>query len=75
VELDPDGRVVKYVREGRFGGRRVRIEHVYGPDGALVSATARDVDGGEPIDPRSLGISLPARAEEAGPDAPPRCGG
>jgi ribonuclease E len=74
VELDPDGRVVKYVREGRIAGRRVRIDHAYGPDGTLVSASARDVERGEPLDPRSLGVALPERAEEAGPDAPPRCG-
>jgi hypothetical protein len=75
VELAPGGQVVKYVRLGWIGGRRLRIEHVYGPDGALASVTAEDLGGGGPLlDPRSLGIAVPERAEEAGPDAPPRCG-
>jgi hypothetical protein len=75
VERDAEGRLVRYVREGRIGGRRVRIEHVYGADGALARATARDLDGaGAPLDPAGLGVLLPARAEEAGIDAPPRCG-
>ena len=75
VERDPEGRLVRYVREGRIGGRRLRIEHVYGPDGALAGATVRDLDApGALLDARTLGLALPARAEEAGIDAPPRCG-
>ncbi|HEY6100753.1 MAG TPA: zf-HC2 domain-containing protein [Anaeromyxobacter sp.] len=75
VEIDAGGRVVRYVREGRIGGRRVRIVHLFRPDGSLVSATAQDLDaGGAPFDPISAGIALPERAEEAGIDAPPRCG-
>jgi hypothetical protein len=75
VERDPEGRLVRYVREGRIGGRRLRIEHVYGADGALAGATVRDLDApGALLDARALGLALPARAEEAGIDAPPRCG-
>jgi hypothetical protein len=73
VEVDAGGRVVRYVREGRIAGRRVRIDHVYGSSGALEAATARDLDRGEPLDARALGVALPERAEEAGLDAPPRC--
>jgi hypothetical protein len=73
LRLGPDGRVLTYVREGRVGGRRVRIEHLFGRDGALTSARATDLDRGEPVDPRALGAALPASADEAGPDAPPRC--
>jgi hypothetical protein len=74
VELGPDGEVVKYVRQGWIAGRRLRIEHVYGPDGALASATAEDLSSGDRLDPRALGIAVPERAEDARPDAPPRCG-
>jgi hypothetical protein len=75
VERDPEGRLVRYVREGRIGGRRVRIEHVYRPDGALAGATVRDLDAsGALLDAAALGLELPARADEAGIDAPPRCG-
>jgi Putative zinc-finger len=75
VELDAEGRVVRYVREGRFGGRRVRVVHTYRRDGALASATAQDLDaGGAAVDPRALGIEITERAEDAGIDAPRRCG-
>jgi hypothetical protein len=74
VELAPGGEVVKYVRLGWIGGRRLRIEHLYGADGTLASASAQDLGrGGPPFDPRALGIAVPERAEEAGPGAPPRC--
>jgi hypothetical protein len=75
VETDPSGRVVKYVREGRIGGQRLRIEHVYAEDGALSSATVRDLDEpGAPVDADALGLVLPPRASDAGIGAPPRCG-
>jgi hypothetical protein len=75
VERDEAGRVVTYVREGRIDGRRVRVVHAFGPDGALTSATVHDLDaGGPPRDARALGLALPARAEDALIDAPPRCG-
>lgn len=74
VETDPSGRVVKYVREGRIGGQRLRIEHVYGEDGALSSATVRDLDApGASVDADALGLALPRRASEAAIGAPPRC--
>jgi len=74
VETDPQGRVVRYVREGTIARRRVRIDHVFRPDGALDAASVQDLDaGGAALDARALGIVLPARAEEAGIDAPPRC--
>lgn len=74
VERDAEGRLVRYVREGRIAGRRLRIEHVYGPGGAIARAIARDLDSGALLDAGALGIELPARAAEAGIDAPPRCG-
>jgi hypothetical protein len=73
VERDAEGRLVRYVREGRIAGRRLRVEHVYGPDGALARATVRDLDAATLLDAGALGLELPARAEEAGLDAPPRC--
>jgi hypothetical protein len=75
VETDPDGRVVMYVREGIVRGRHLRIEHLYGPDGALARATARDLGSGGPkLDASSFGVRAPARAEDAALDAEPRCG-
>ncbi|HEY6006378.1 MAG TPA: hypothetical protein VIV57_26095, partial [Anaeromyxobacter sp.] len=74
VEVDAEGRVVRYVREGRFDGRRVRVVHFFGPDGSLARATAEDLDRGGAVDPRALGIELAERAEDAGIDAPRRCG-
>jgi hypothetical protein len=75
VETDPDGRVVMYVREGVVRGRHLRIEHLYGPDGALARATARDLGSGGPkLDASSFGVRAPARAEDAAVDAEPRCG-
>jgi hypothetical protein len=75
VETDAQGRVASYVREGTIAGRRVRITHVYRPDGGLAAVTAEDLDaGGAVVDGRALGIAVPERAEEARIDAPPRCG-
>lgn len=74
VETDPAGRVVRYVREGRIDGRRLRIEQVFDRDGALARVEVRDLDRPEArIEADALGIRLPERAEEARPDAPPRC--
>jgi hypothetical protein len=73
LERDPAGRVVKYVREGVIEGRRLRIEHLYGEDGALEVATAVDLDRpGTRLDADALGLDLPHRAEEAA-GGPPRC--
>lgn len=75
VEVDAGGRVVRYVREGRIAGRRLRIDHAFGPDGRLARATVVDLDApGAALDPEALGLELPATAAEAGLDAPPRCG-
>jgi Putative zinc-finger len=75
VELDEQGRVRMYAREGRIGGRRVRVVHAFGADGSLASATAQDLDeGGPPVDARKLGVEPVRRAQDAGIDAPPRCG-
>lgn len=75
VELDDEGRVRTYAREGRIGGRRVRVVHAFAADGSLLSATAQDLDdGGPPVEARKLGVEPVRRAEEAGVDAPPRCG-
>jgi hypothetical protein len=75
VEVDPSGRTVRYVREGKVGGRRLRVEHAFGPDGRPAGVTVTDLDApGAALDARALGLSLPARAEDAGIDAPPRCG-
>lgn len=72
LERDREGRVVKYVREGVVGGRRLRIEHVFGPDGALELATVVDLERpGTPVDADALGLTLPERAEEAA--GLPRC--
>jgi hypothetical protein len=75
VETDAQGRVVRYVREGTIGGRRLRIVQSFRPDGAPASTTAVDLGaGGAPVDARALGIALADRAEDASIDAPPRCG-
>jgi hypothetical protein len=75
VERDAQGRIVRYVREGTMGGRRLVVEHVYGADGALARATVRDLDRpGAAVDVDALGVVLVVRAEDARPDAPPRCG-
>jgi hypothetical protein len=75
VERDPRGRIARYVREGSVGGRRLRIEHLFSPDGALATVAVRDLDAPDAaLDAAALGLSLPASAAEAAPDAPPRCG-
>ncbi len=67
--------MVRYVREGRVEGRRLRIVHAFDPEGRPAGVTVVDLDApGEALDARALGLSLPARAEDAGIDAPPRCG-
>lgn len=74
VERDAGGRIVKYVREGRVSGVRVRVEHLFETDGRLALVKATDLDRGGAIDPGALGLTLPRDAAEADPDAPPRCG-
>jgi hypothetical protein len=74
VETDRQGRVVKYVREGRIGGVRVRVEHLFDADGRLAVVRATDVERGAAVEPGELGLTLPRHAGEAGADAPPRCG-
>ncbi|HSD22474.1 MAG TPA: zf-HC2 domain-containing protein [Anaeromyxobacter sp.] len=74
VERDQEGRTVKYVREGRVAGRRVRVEHLFGADGGLAAVRVTDLDrGGVVVPPGALGLSVPRDASEAGPDAEPRC--
>lgn len=68
VERDPDGRVVSYAREGLVGGRRVRVDVVYGPDGAPARVTVRDAVTMAPLDGTAPWIP---RAADA--DGPPRC--
>jgi hypothetical protein len=70
VERDPEGRVVSYAREGLLGGRRVRVEAVYGPDGAAVRVTVKDAATSAPL--AGARPWVPAAAEA---DGPPRCGG
>jgi hypothetical protein len=74
VETAGDGRIVRYVREGTFDGRRLRVIQTFRPDGTPAAATAQDLDTGAPVDPRALGLALVAHARDAGIDAPPRCG-
>jgi hypothetical protein len=75
VERDGQGRVVRYVREGTVGGRRLVVEHVYRTDGSLARATVRDLDRpGAAVDAAALGVVLVDRAEDAHADAAPRCG-
>jgi hypothetical protein len=75
VETDPQGRVVRYVREGRLDGRRLRVEHLYDEGGALVEAEAVDLDaaGAGRTPARALGLDVPLRAEAAAAGAAPRC--
>ena len=73
IGRDAGGRVVRYVREGAAGGRRVRVELRFGPDGALVSTRAWDLDSGEPLPAGAL-PGLPRTAAQVDADAPPRCG-
>jgi Putative zinc-finger len=74
VERDPEGRTVKYVREGRVGGRQVRVEHLFAADGSLAAVRVSDLErGGAAVAPGALGLSLPRDASEAGADAEPRC--
>jgi hypothetical protein len=75
VETDARGQVVRYVREGWIDGRRLRVVHAFGPDGRPAGVSVTDLDRpGAALDARALGLSLPERAEDAGIDAPPRCG-
>ncbi len=74
VERDPEGRTVKYVREGRVAGRRLRVEHLFSADGELAAVRATDLDRGGDVASGALGLSLPRDASEAGADAEPRCG-
>lgn len=75
VERDREGRTVRYVREGRVAGRRIRVEHLFGADGALAQLRATDLDrGGTAVDPRALGLSVPRDESQASADAEPRCG-
>jgi hypothetical protein len=70
VERDPEGRVVFYAREVVDGGRRIRVEAVYGVDGWPVQARAVDPTSGEGI----VGVKVGAPpASEIDIDAPPRC--
>lgn len=75
VETDPDGEVVRYVREGSFDGRRLRVEHLFDASGALVEAAAVDLDDadGRRTPARALGLDVPRRAVDASADARPRC--
>jgi hypothetical protein len=68
VERDPDGRPVSYAREGALGGRRVRIEVIYGADGAPAQVRVLDAASSAPI----VGSTpwVPAAGDV---DAPPRC--
>ena len=77
VETDPDGRVVSYVREGTIGGRRVRVEAIYGADGRLARTRVRDLaDAAAPLRDARRGEApgTPEDAAAATADAPPRCG-
>jgi hypothetical protein len=77
VETDPDGRVVSYVREGTIGGRRLRVEAIYGADGRLARTRVRDLaDAAAPVrDARPGEVpGTPEDAAAATADAPPRCG-
>jgi hypothetical protein len=69
VERDPAGRVVSYAREGLLDGRRVRVEAIYGPDGAPARVTVTDLATAARVPGASAWVP---RAEEA--DGPPRCG-
>jgi hypothetical protein len=78
VETDPDGRVVSYVREGTIGGRRLRVEAIYGADGRLARTRIRDLaDPAAPLRDAAPGEApgTPEKAAEASADAPPRCAG
>lgn len=75
VEVDAAGRVVRYVREGTIAGRRLRVEHLFGEDGALAVLEVQDLDRPDArVDGAVLGASIPRRESDAGADAPPRCG-
>jgi hypothetical protein len=79
VETDARGRVVRYVREGTFRGRRVEIEHVFLETGRADAVRLRGLDAPlAPEEARALSQELlpsfPRTAAEAGIDAPPHCG-
>ncbi len=69
LERDPAGRVVSYAWEAMLGGRRVRYEVVYAPDGSVVRARAMDAATGG-IE-RALFRPPPLHTIDL--DAPPRC--
>jgi hypothetical protein len=82
VEKDGAGRVVKYSRHGTLGGVAFEAELFYAEDGALRAARYRPAGGtwrearlgaggAEGI---PAAVLEPARAADAGVDAPPRCG-
>jgi hypothetical protein len=88
VDRDEQGRVVRYLRRGVFRGTAFEAELLYGDDGALSEVryraagqvrTFRPGAVGEAGDADAGGVPAallePRRAEDAGPDAPPRCGG
>lgn len=86
VESDGAGRVVKVTRRGAAAGKPYVLEQFYGEDGAL-AAVRWSSDGRVqelrlgPGSPTGAVAAVPAsaleprRAADAGPDAPPRCGG
>jgi anti-sigma factor RsiW len=85
VEQDEEGRVVKLTRRGVVRGTPFQAELYFGEDGLLGAVRYRAADGvkdlrlGADAAPASTAAGIPAsafeprRADDAGPDAPPRC--
>ncbi len=86
VDLDGQGRVVRYTRRGTAAGAPFQAELFYGEDGSLgavrfqakgrVHEVRIGPDGALPGGSGVPAFALePRQASQAGPDAPPRCGG
>jgi hypothetical protein len=88
VDRDEQGRVVRYLRRGVFRGTAFEAELLYDGEGALSEVRYRAAGQVHTFRPGAVGAAAdadaggvpaaliePRRAEDAGPDAPPRCGG
>jgi hypothetical protein len=69
VERDPEGRLAAYAWDEVRDGRRVILEVVYAPDGAVAARRARDAETRAPV---AVEFAAPAAAD-VDLDAPARC--
>jgi hypothetical protein len=70
LERDPEGRIVAYSWDVADGPRRVRLQAIYGPDGAVAGERSFLVGTGEPYGQVKW---RPKRPAEIDLDAPTAC--